>query len=342
MCRVTNALVRFDGTLPLFGDISPDCPTPWLRGLPRMCRWAAYLEDPSRDPSNGYAAGASAFFRTPPRGDSGHSPRDAEAADWRSKLFPVGGLLFLEHPATGLEVSAHGDPRAATAAHGDTGRGSFEIWFHGRRVVVDGGVPTYGPGGERRHFRSPAGQNVIAIDGMAPTILPEDATELPRWYCDSGGGGSWQQDAATARFTWRGFGRCHPGLLWTRSWNWSGSRVSIEDRLEGWAGTAQVEARLHFGEQDWRASSRDRFTTADCVLCIGAPPELSAELVRMAHSTDYGVVVNGQGILLRGRVALPVTWNWSFEFEANGRDDLSSQSRVESSLTAALRRGDRR
>jgi heparinase II/III-like protein len=226
-------------------------------------------------------------------------------------------LFFLEHPALGLEVAAHGDPREATASHGDAGRGSFEIWFRGRPVVVDGGVPTYRAGDQRRHFRSAAGQNVIAVDGVGPAILPEEAPQLPRWYRESGGGGTWEQDAATARFIWRGFRRHRTGLTWTRMWHWSGSVVAIEDRLDGSAGPAQIQAWLHFGEPGWRAATRDRFSITGCTLRLDGPPTLSAKLVSMPHATDYGVVVDGEGILLRGRVALPAVWKWSFEFDAS-------------------------
>jgi hypothetical protein len=312
MCRVTNLLIRPDGTLPLFGDISPDQPTAWLRGLPQVAYRAGLLDTTPRDKERGYAAGASAFFRE--RREMSQRP-DGASGDWRVTLFPEGGLLFAENAELGVEVSAHGDPRPATACHGDTGRGSFEIWFRGRRVVVDGGVPTYDPGPVRQQFRGAAGQNVVAIGGVGPAILADDAQALPPWYVDSNGPGMWRLDTAKACFTWRGFGRCRPGLAWTRSWQWSGNRVAVEDRLTGWAGTARVEAWLHFGEQGWRALSRETFGTTGCMLRVEAPAGLAAALVRMPHATDYGVVIDGQGIYLRGRVALPSVWSWGFEFD---------------------------
>jgi hypothetical protein len=34
----------------------------------------------------------------------------------------------------------------------------------------------------------------------------------------------------------------------------------------------------------------------------------------MAHAPEYGVVADGQGVHLNGRVDVPAAWTWSFEF----------------------------
>jgi hypothetical protein len=316
MSRVSNALVRPDGTLPLFGDVSPDLPTMWLRGLPVACYRAGLLPHAPQDGTPGYAAGASAFFRgsetalIPPKpGHSGH-------AEWPIELYPSGGLLFTRHARSGIQLAAHGDPRPRAEGHGDSGRGSFELWFGGRRIVVDGGMPTYAPGEIRRHFRSAAGQNVIAVDGLAPAVLKEEESDLPAWYLDGLGGGAWRAEEGQASFTWHGFGRYRPGLVWTRTWRWGESRVAASDRLDGWTGEAHVEGRLHFGESVWSTVARGEFGAPGCRLSFTGPPSLVVTLTDMPYAPDYGVLVQSQGLCMSGRVRLPAEWTWHFEFEA--------------------------
>jgi hypothetical protein len=315
MCRVTNALMRSDGSLPLFGDISPDLPMSWLRGLPRACERAGLLDEPARDPVPGYAAGASAYFHEL----ASKTPAVSFATPvqgWRSSLFPSGGYLFAAHPTMSLELAAHGDPRPASFCHGDAGRGSFEIWFRGRRIVVDGGMPTYQPGVVREGFRGAAGQNVVSIDDLAPALLQDQVRDLPRWYVDSFEGGAWQSDSSSATFTWHGFRRYRPGLTWLRTFRWSGVRIDIQDRLEGWAGEARVEARVHFGERGWEHPAPGLFTIGGCRMRLAGPRDWPTTLVEMGHATDYGVLVDGQGVRMSGSLKLPASWSWSFEFES--------------------------
>ncbi len=319
MCEVTNALVRPDGSLPLFGDVSPDMPTSWMRGLPRASAMAGLIDEPPRDRAAGYAAGASAYLRggTPARNES-TSKADSSIGGWRSWLFPQGGLLVAVHSASSLELSAHGDPRPESAGHGDSGRGSFEIRFGDRPIVVDGGMPSYQPGELRNRFRSAAGQNVVSVDDLAPALLLDQTRDLPRWYMASLEGGFWRMDSNSATFTWRGFGRHRSGLTWMRTYRWSNANLEVQDRLEGWVGEASVEARLHFGELGWSHPAPDRFAIDGCRLRVVAPEALSSELVDMDHSTDYGILTRGQGVRMSGRLRLPATWTWSFEFESGG------------------------
>jgi hypothetical protein len=224
-------------------------------------------------------------------------------------------LLFVENKEFGLELTAHGDPRQKSMGHDDTGRGSFEIWFKGRRMVVDGGMPTYQAGVLRDNFQSAAGQNVIAIEGLPPTVLLDESRQLPGWYINSFGGGSWQTDSSTATFTWSGFERYRPGLTWVRSWHWKDNLLTVEDKLEGWQGRANVEGWLHFGESAWCVPSDGVFATSGCRLQLVVPLGLTSTLVKLPHATDYGVVVDSQGVYLSGQLQLPVVWSWRFEFD---------------------------
>jgi hypothetical protein len=316
MCRVTNALLRSDGTLPLFGDISPDLPTSWLRGLPRVASRAGLLDEPLRDAAAGYAAGASALFREASAARPPEPARASRPHGWTSTLFASGGLLLAAHEGIGLELVVHGDPRPASASHGDAGRGSFEIWYRGRPIVADGGVPTYEPGELRDAFRGAEGQSVVAIDGLAPVLLQDQVRDLPRWYVDSLEGGLWRTESNGATFEWRGFRRHRPGLTWVREFRWSGPRLEIRDRLEGRAADAHVEARVRFGETGWRNPAPGLFVTAGCRARLDGPPDGSVDLTGMRRATDYGVLIEGQGVRMSGTLRLPSSWTWSFDFDS--------------------------
>ncbi len=318
MCHVTNILIRSDGSIPLFGDISPDLPTSWLRGLSVVCQRSGLLNTLPRDKFDGYAAGANSFFksrydRSIPLDDS-KSRKDND--DWNSDFFPNGGLLFARHNKYNLELIAHGDPGLHGAGHGDTGRGSFEIWMKGHRVVVDGGVPTYLMDDKCKEFRGYKGQNGIAINGIAPSLLHYEATDLPDWYCSKGQRGHWTENESSATFTWYGFMRHQEGLTWNRTWTWSENRINIIDSITGWAGKASVEGIVHFGENGWQLISPNHVRNSYSDLTVKASSNFNLSLDPLCHSSDYGILKTEQGLLLKmDHVQLPVSITWAFEFK---------------------------
>jgi hypothetical protein len=262
---------------------------------------------------NGYAGGASAVF--PDRAlESGTRQLDT-AQRWRSRLFPAGGLLWAAREASGLELVAHGDPRGIAACHGDTGRGSFEIWHRGRSIVVDGGMPTYADGRVREHFRGHAGQNVVAIDGLAPSLLHDQVPDVPRWYW-AGSEGQWLVDETSATFEWRGFGRARPGLTWSRTWHWCDAELVVEDRVHGCQAEIDVSAYLHLGVPGWGSPAPGRFTSPGASIRYAGPESLAPRLIEAPISPDYGIIEQAQAIELSGRAWAPVSWRWIVSVEA--------------------------
>lgn len=316
MCRITNILVRPDGSIPVFGDVTPDMPLAWLRGLPVVCYAADLLKDEIRDNTDGYGGGASAFFKRHNRLSAARRKKTDPDQLWESELFPSGGFLFARHKSGDIELTAHGDLRTDIYGHGDSGRGSFEIWWAGRRIVVDGGVPTYSLDGTGIYFRGPAGQNVITIDGIAPSLVHYESDRFPEWYTSLNGPGEWDHGESYASYTWMGFGRYRLGLRWVRTWRWGDTSIKITDHLEGWNGTVDVRGYLHFGEDGWHAAASRYFRNTQCALRITSRQEVRVELITMPHAPEYGVVCDrAQGITVFSKAKLPFEMEWTFEFE---------------------------
>lgn len=316
MADLTNELVRADGTIPLFGDVTPDYPTSWMRGMPLACSRAGILVGAPRDPSPGYAAGA-CVIRERLQESAPNEHSEPAALAWSSRLFAQGGYLFVRRADLGLELAAHGDPRWQTTNHGDSGRGSFELWQRGRRLVVDGGMPTYENGPVRAHFRGADGQNVISLDALAPALLPEQSRDLPAWY-SRGLGGEWALDDDSATYRWRGFGRRWEGLVWSRTFQWSGREIRVTDRLDGLDAILQLKGVIHLADVDWREGSPGSFETTGCLLTLDARGmPLTARLAKGQYSDDYGVVHDSLAVVLKGSVRSPARWAWRFSFSGD-------------------------
>jgi hypothetical protein len=216
-------------------------------------------------------------------------------------------------------LTAHGDIRKTALGHGDTGRGSFEIWWAGRKIVVDGGVPAYSLSTKEKDSRGPSGQNVIAVEGIAPSLLHYQMDVFPRWYRELNGPGSWDKGESYATYTWQGFGRLRRDLRWTRMWQWQENRITITDRLAGAGGRLQLDAFMHFGENGWSMNGIGNVSSRGCTLNIHGSERVNIELQNMPYSPEYGVMIaHAQGILISSRVRLPFELNWTFEFDLQG------------------------
>ena len=77
-----------------------------------------------------------------------------------------------------------------------------------------------------------------------------------------------------------------------------------------------MEAHVHFGERGWEHPAHALFTIDGCRVRLVAPRDWPIALVEMDHATDYGVLVDGQGIRMSGPLQLPASWSWSFEFDS--------------------------
>jgi hypothetical protein len=314
MCSVTNLLVRPDGSIPIFGDASPDMPIEWLRGLVEACHNYGYLKELPRDTNQGYAGGVNhindATTDTPAPETSQTQQKDI----WETQHFKDSGFLFSRNDSRKLELSALGTPGPEFHGHSDSGQGSFEIWWNNRNIVVDGGIPIYGVSPQARDFRGAQGQNCISLAGISPTPFWDEINQLPKWYSDKKISGSWDIKSHKATFNWYGFGRYKSGLMWSRTWECVDQFIRVTDKISGVDQAIPLQAYLHFGETGWQIESDHRFRNNGCRLELRTSESVKVSLGDMQYSPDYGVIKESQGITVNGKVRLPFEMEWSFEF----------------------------
>lgn len=136
------------GGLPLIGDISPDYPPAFLRGLETgKGDWAALQGDEDRERLGRFAEAAGAV-----------SDDTVQADGWLSAHFGRWSVLAHVPPAGWPFMPGH--------AHQDMG--SAEIHFDGTPLFVDPGRGRYGEEGDAALYRSSAVHGTLRIDGADP------------------------------------------------------------------------------------------------------------------------------------------------------------------------------
>ena len=199
--------------MPLIGDISPDCPPPFLDGLRGSLSrgWTGLLAERE-------AAALSDL-----RDALGPADEDAlAAAGWlRARFGPWDGLW---HAAP--------DGWSPMPGHGHQDCGAFEVHYGSERVFVDPGRGAYGETGEPARYRSGAVHNTLLVDGHDPypPNRPYYTDVFRRRF------GPPPETARTdtgIELTHHGY-RCLSGVgAVTRRWAFTDRGFTLHDRVEG-------------------------------------------------------------------------------------------------------------
>ena len=213
-----------------------------------------------------------------------------------------------------LELTAMGFWNERLNDHGDTGVGSYEIWWDGKPIVVDGGIPEYGLSEKAKIFQSPKGQNTITLDGIAPTLTSREKAIFPKWYLKSLGKSKWSWENEKVIFEWLGFERYKPGLIWQRGWKWNNNQLKITDKIFGIDDKIMFNSFLHFGDKNWTKINDDSFKNNNCVLIMNSNKYVEKHLSDMPYSSNYGIIKNSKGIILEGDIQLPFEIELTFIF----------------------------
>jgi len=311
MCTITNLLFRSDGSFPIFGDASPDMPSYWLRGIPVICYNIDILKEYPRDVLFGYAGGASKIVES----KIIKNRDDISSKHWSMKLFKNSGLLFCRNNQFDLELTAMGNPRTESFGHSDSGKGSYEIWYRGNKIVIDGGIPEYGLSERAKNFKSYKGQNSIAINNLSPTLLEYERSFLPDWYTSNQKPSKWKVLDNKIKFKHYGFCRINEDLVWERIWSFLKNRIVISDHVTGPKNKIMFNSLIHFSKDSWSLSDSKSIQSDDCHLVIESLQNINIELSDMDYSPNYGEVEKSKGLNIYGKVKLPFILNYTFDFK---------------------------
>jgi hypothetical protein len=330
MFRLANELFRQDGSLPRFGDNSPDRTGQDLWGLLPAAFFYGLLKQPPRHnavtPLTIFYCGASPDL-------PGCQPARA------SVVFPKGGFAILRSASLNAEVVAHGDARESVGPHGDAGRGSYELWWNGDVLIREPGSFFSNTDASSRFYQCGEAQNVTSLDGLAPVITKQDARFLARWYWPEGG--VWKSlPGVGAEFRCEAFRRLHPGIVLFRSWRFTDEcTLEFEERIEG-ASRVRFESRICLGDASWKPASSSQPDVRDLVwtspsgsaarMRVTAPQGIAGEIAPCHFLPDYGIEKSGRVLLLKGVQKLPFSWTiqWKFTPGANGVASIHSLSQI--------------
>jgi hypothetical protein len=209
-------------------------------------------------------------------------------------------------------------------AHGDAGRGSFELRWRDHFLVREPGSflgPTRLGQIQRRSGRV---QNVTCLDGLAPGVTPEDRQFLPEWYLPKGGTLEFIDDSAI-HLRCEGFRRLRPDIFLFRTWQLDNSGgISFSERIEG-SGEAGFESRMCLGDLPWSQPERDEVSNASRIqwrdgdgasvrMTVEPPPGTNVSVDPCTFVAEYGQQKPGRMLRVTGGRRLPLEWHVKWEF----------------------------
>jgi len=315
MFDLANNLLRRDGSLPRFGDNSPDRVISDLWGLLAAASHYGLLKN---SPRHCAVTPLTIFY-------CGRNPVLAHATVAPIvRLFAKGGFGILRSAELGVELIAHGDGREGVGPHGDAGRGSYEIWWNGQVLVREPGSFFSSSNPEWRYYQGAEAQNVTSLDGLSPAIAKQDERFLARWYRPEGG--DWQvAPGQTLEFRCDSFKRLDSDITLVRRWRFEfPDTLLFEETISG-GKFVRFESRICLGDASWTSLEQKdslrggglRWQGGDgsTVEMAVHPPENSA--MRVSSCTflpEYGVEKKGRVLILTGAQKLPCSWNVQWKF----------------------------
>jgi len=309
MFDLANELLRPDGSLPRFGDNSPDVTVSDLWGMLAAAYHYGLLADP---PRHALVTPLTLFYC----GVCPKLPQSNTAAPRR--LFPSGGFAFLRSSSFNAELVAHGDGRNTVGAHGDAGRGSYEFSWNGHVLVREPGSFFSSSDGSWRSYQCADSQNVTSLDGLSPVITKPDERYATPWYRPESG--AWEMLAnGGVRFQCNAFRRLHSGITVFRTWRFERpDTLLLEERIEG-SSRVQFESRICLGDADWgpieKADAAGAATLqwrgedgSSAEMTVNAPKEITMATLPCTFLPEYGVEKPGRLLVLNGTQQLPFSW----------------------------------
>jgi len=326
MFHLANHLLRHDGSLPRFGDNSPDHTVEDLWGLLAAARHCELLK---ARPRHAAVTPLTLLY-------CGMAPRieDVQSRS-QSSFFPDGGFMFLRSKDESMDLAVHADPRPETCAHGTAGRGSFELRKRGHVIVQSPGSLLSSSHVRSAWSHSGLAENCTCLSGLAPAVRTEDRRFTPVNYALRGG--AWIfQSAHEIGFRWYGFERLRSDIVLDRTWRIdSNDEVWFEERIAG-TGEVLFESHLYLGEGQWkevRFESRSeavlQWTDAEgssAHIHLSLPPRVKVEMEPGCYFPEFGMERATPVLVFKGKVKLPVCWTVKWQFQTVAKEIISEMS----------------
>jgi hypothetical protein len=315
MFQLSNDLLRPDGSLPRFGDNSPDHPVEDLWGLMSAAYHYGLLHEPPRH-----------RLTTPLTllycGEAPRLPGGASLSKSAS-YYPDGGFMFLKSPDRSAEVVVHMDPSSISRGHGDSGRGSFELWWMGQVIVREPGSILSSSNDLSAWSKSGKAQNVTCLNGLAPGVTLEDRRFLPASYANDGGAWTVQRETE-GTLRWDGFRRLTRDVVLWRTWAFDeAGDLLLEEKIDG-KGEVQFESRLFLGDGKWKLHGYGfegevqlRWSTPEggSLACdLNLPHSVTPTLGKAWYFPEFGEKKLANLLVLTGNVTLPIRWTSRWQF----------------------------
>lgn len=236
------------GSLPLIGDVSPDCPPEWLKCVPFVgLRWLGESSSSVGLEGAGWHRVWHAGRRRASWAGSrtqGTSLRDGE---WTS--FPDAGWHRFRNPTYTIFWHAPGLVRPRYTSHGHADADAFELHWKGEPFIVDTGRSTYEQTAFGWSGKTPWAHNSILIDGQYGFVVfgANWNPRMPRGYSTASALLDVEVGSSSRKVTFQhdGFSRFGRSIRVRREFICASHELVIRDSILG-SGTRKVTTLFHF------------------------------------------------------------------------------------------------
>jgi hypothetical protein len=230
--------------------------------------------------------------------------------------------MFLRSEDQSLELAVHADPRSEVRAHGDGGRGSFDLSWRGNVLVRAPGSILSSSHPRSAWSRSGSRQNVTCLNALPPAVSAKDRVFVPAEYTNRGG--TWMTCTdGLLEFRWNGFERIRDGIILRRTWRLSANNgLSVDENVDG-TGTVQFESRLWLGDALWERSPfahhghhelHREYADGPVNLTITLPQGVHGRLEEGTYFPEFGVESKTAVFVFCGTARLPIHWTATWQF----------------------------
>lgn len=315
MFTLLNELIREDGSIIRSGNISPDHIVQDFWGLLAAAYHHHLLSDPPRHKA---VTLLTLFYCGEFISENMGTIKQGDQTKI-VKLYSLGGWGIIRDDTMKVDLTIHGDPDVKTRHSGDSGRGTFELWWKGLILIREPGNPTYTLPA-RHWYRSGAGQNVTCLNNLAPGIDAEDQSSLPAWYYSCQEGQWYIYDEAGLKYCCNGLSRLHPSIKLERYWGWLNvERLIMREYISG-KGSYRFSSSVHLGDAFWKQQDQNSFvlnhtdSAGQVSMNFRVSNQVRLSLKKVKYAPEYGVEKIGSVILVHGKVRLPFSWEVVWQF----------------------------